>query len=137
MFALRAHDDTDAELVRLRRDLLAFVVDEISRTAPPGGNHALAGPVADAIIATAASATRAELIHLSHDLAIEMIGALQPHLAECLPPLVQAAVATALATALAEQPTSPAPPPAALPWMPFLALNGFALAVALAALLVR
>ena len=129
MFALHAHDDADAELLRLRRELMGFVVDEISRTAPAGRSHALAGPVADAITVTAAAATRAELIHLGHGLANQMIAAFEPQLTERLPALVQAAVAKALAEQLAHAPHN------AMPWLPLLAINGLALAVGLAALL--
>ena len=132
MIALRAHDDTEAELLRLRRDLLAFVVDEISRTAPPGRSHALAGQVADAITETAAAATRAELFHVSQNLATELYGALGPQLTERLPALVQSAVETALAEQAA---TSKSPSTQAF-WA-LAAINGLALAVGLAALFLR
>jgi hypothetical protein len=132
MIALRAHDDADAELLRLRSDLLAFVVEEISRTAAPGRRHGLAGPVADAITETAAAATRAELIHLGHGLASEVHAALEPQLAERLPALVQAAVAAALA----EQAAASRQPPATLLWA-LMVCNWAALAAALTALVMQ
>jgi hypothetical protein len=132
MIALRAHDDADAELLRLRSDLLAFVVDEITRAAPVGRSLTLAGPVADAITETAATATRAELIHLGQSLAEDVYGALEPQLEQRLPSLLKAAVATALA----EQTATSRQPPAALFWV-MLASNGVALAAALAVLYMR
>ncbi|WP_197042304.1 hypothetical protein, partial [Sandarakinorhabdus oryzae] len=110
MIALRVHDDTDAELLRLRRDLLAFVVDEITRSDPADRSLALTGPVADAISETAAAATRAELLQLGRSLADEVILAVEPQLTERLPALVQAAVAAALA----EQAAANRQPPAQL-----------------------
>lgn len=132
MIALRAHDDADAEMLRLRSDLLAFVVDEIARSGPPGRSHVLAGPVADAITETAAAATRAELFHLGHSLANEVYGALEPQLEQRLPALVH----TAVTEAIAEQAAASKQAPVSLIWM-LAAGNLLALAVGLAALFLR
>lgn len=132
MIAFRAHDEIDAEMFRLRRDLLAFVVDEITRNPPADRSPMLAGPVADAISETAAAATRAELLQLGRSLADEVILAVEPQLTERLPALVQAAVAEALA----EQAAASRQPPAQVYWA-LLALNGLALAAALAVFLLR
>ena len=134
MIAFRAHDDIDAEMLRLRRDLVAFVVDELARTDPNAAVHPLAGPVADAIAQTAAAATRAELIRLGHSLADEVHLALAPQLDAGIAVQVQSGVKAGVAAALAEHAARNTAPPAWAIWA-LLAANGLALVAGLAAVL--
>lgn len=104
MSVLRARDDGEAELLRLRRDLMSFVVNEINRGTGAEISQ-LSGPVAEAIAQHATHATRAELVQLGHRLAYDVITELEPQLAQRLPPLIEQAVETVVAN-------QPKPPPA-------------------------
>lgn len=104
MSVLRVRDDGEAELLRLRRDLLSFVVSEVNRGTGKEVSQ-LSGPVAEAIAQHGTQATRAELVQLGHRLAYDVITELEPQLAQRLPPLIEEAVATVVAN-------QPKPPPA-------------------------
>ncbi len=97
-------DDPQAELLRLRRELLSFVVAEITEQAERGEARPLAGQIAAAIAAEANAATQAELRTSAERLADAVIAALEPHLAARIPALIEPAVAAALAAYDARQP---------------------------------
>lgn len=90
-------DDQQAELARLRRELLSFVVAELTQVQPDGQAHPLTGKIAAAIVSEANSATQAELRQSAERLAGAVIDALEPHLAARIPAIVTPAVAAALA----------------------------------------
>ena len=90
-------DDQQAELVRLRRELLSFVVADLAQVQPDGQAHPLTGKIAAAIASEANSATQAELRQSAERLAGAVIDALDPHLAARIPASVEPAVAAALA----------------------------------------
>ncbi|WP_353200804.1 hypothetical protein [Sandarakinorhabdus sp.] len=90
-------DDQQAELVRLRRELLSFVVADLAQVQPDGQAHPLTGKIAAAIASEANSATQAELRQSAERLAGAVIDALEPHLAARIPAIVEPAVAAALA----------------------------------------
>lgn len=95
--AFGAQDEQQAELARLRRELLSFVVAELSQVQPGGAPHPLAGTIAAAIANEAGSATREEFRKSADRLAGAVIDALEPHLAARIPAIVTPAVAAALA----------------------------------------
>jgi hypothetical protein len=95
--AFGTQDEQQAELVRLRRELLSFVVAELAQVQPDGQAHPLTGPIATAIATEANSATQAELRQSADRLAGAVIDALEPHLAARIPAIVTPAVAAALA----------------------------------------
>lgn len=95
--AFGTQDEQQAELARLRRELLSFVVAELAQVQPDGQPHPLAGTIATAIASEANSATQAELRHSADRLAGAVIDALEPHLAARIPAIVTPAVTAALA----------------------------------------
>lgn len=130
MIAFKVHDDTDAELARLRRDLMSFVINEINRGTRADGVHPLAAPIADAIAEQAGSATRSELLLLGNSLADVVVDALEPHLSTRVPALIQPAVEAAMTAYKVEHP-EPVPP-----WMLWALLGTNILSLLLVAALV-
>jgi len=95
--AFGTQDEQQAELGRLRRELLSFLVAELAQARPDGQAHPLTGTIATAIATEANTATQAELRHSADRLAGAVIDALEPHLAARIPAIVTPAVAAALA----------------------------------------
>lgn len=95
--AFNTQDEQQAELARLRRELLSFLVAELGQLQPDGQPHPLTGTIAAAIATEANSATQAELHQSAERLAGAVIDALEPHLARRIPAIVTPAVAAALA----------------------------------------
>lgn len=95
--AFNTQDDQQAELARLRRELLSFVVAELTQVQPDGQAHPLTGKIAAAIASEANSATQAELRQSAERLAGAVIDALEPHLAARIPAIVEPAITAALA----------------------------------------
>lgn len=118
-------DEQRAELARLRRELLSFVVAELSQVQPGGQPHPLAGTIATAIAGEASTATQAELRQATDRLAGAVIDALEPHLVQRIPAIVTPAVTAALA---AHEATAARRVPDGLLWA-MLAINLVAIAI--------
>jgi hypothetical protein len=91
-----SHDE-QAELARLRRELLSFLAAELAQAGTDGEPHPLSGQIARAIAGEAGTATQAELRLAADHVAGAVLDVLEPALAQRIPALVEPAVAAALA----------------------------------------